>query len=78
MIAARDAAILDAIRRCGGVATIRDLRLRFPKTDPAAATPATLDDALRTALVRIRAKGHIGRTADTYSLVGAGSAEAVQ
>jgi hypothetical protein len=69
----RNAAVLDAIRRIGGVGTIRDLRLRFPKADPAAGSPSTLDEALRNSLSRLRSKGLIGRTADSYSLVGAGS-----
>lgn len=72
-IEARDAAVLESIRRIGGVGTIRDLRLRFPKADPAAGNPSTLDEALRNSLSRLRSKGLIGRTADSYSLVGAGS-----
>lgn len=74
IVEARDAAILRFLERHDGVASHKDLIGALPTDDPA----KTLDakkEALKLALMRLRAKHLIDRTADTWSLVGAGLAE---
>jgi hypothetical protein len=73
IIKSRDAEILRLINVNNGVATMSELRARFPKRDPAAADEHQRDEALRNSLLRLKARGLIARTADTWSLVGAGS-----
>jgi len=69
--AAREEAILTALKRNDGVASSKILRAAMPKEPK-------LDDDQRTAayrncLHRLKVKGLIDRTGDTWSLVGIGS-----
>lgn len=70
-VEARDAAILKYLRNHDGVASTEQLKSALPK-EPAL-TADQFGAALHAALVRIKAKGLIGRTGDTWSLVGVGS-----
>lgn len=74
VVEARDKAIFAALNRNGGLAMIRTLRLAIPATDPAAKTPALRDEAIKNALFRLKAKGKVERTGDTWSIVGIGTA----
>lgn len=67
----RDEAILDALRRNDGMAVARDLQRAMPKES--GLTDEQRDAAYRNSMSRLKARGLIGRTGDTWSLVGRGS-----
>jgi hypothetical protein len=73
IVEARDRAVLAALNRNGGLAMIRTLRKALPPGDPAT-TPAAVDDAVKNALLRLKAKGQVERTGDTWSIVGIATA----
>ena len=77
VVAARDAAILDAINRAGGLVFVHRLRGVLPATDPAAADEDQAEQAITLALHRLKAKGVLARTGDTWSLVGISMTAAV-
>jgi len=72
VVEARDAAVLRYLERHDGVASQKELLASIPKDDPATTADAKLE-ALKQSLARLKFKRLIGRTGDTYSLVGAGS-----
>lgn len=73
VVEARDKAVQRFLERHDGVARQKELLAAIPADDPAK-TPDAKADALKQALTRLRFKGAIGRTGDTWSLVGAGMA----
>jgi hypothetical protein len=70
-VEARDKALLACIDRNGGLALMSQLRGALPKGDPANAD-GTRDQAVKHALTRLKLKGILGRTGDTWSRVGIG------
>jgi len=77
VVEARDEAILKAINRAGGLVFAHRLRGVLPATDPAAADEDQAEQAITLALHRLKAKGVLARTGDTWSLVGIGMTAAV-
>ncbi len=75
VVEARDAAVLRYLERHDGVASQKELLAAIPIDDPAK-TPEAKADALRQSLARLKFKQQIGRTGETYSLVGAGTSVA--
>lgn len=76
-IEARDAAVLGRIAGNNGVASVQELRRWFVASSVAGGgNDVAKYDALQNALLRLKAKGELGRTGDTWSLVGAGVAHA--
>ena len=71
VVEARDAAIRTALKRNDGLATSKLLRAAMPK-EPSM-NDEQRDDAFRNTMTRLKRKGEIDRTGDTWSLVGLGS-----
>lgn len=71
---AREQAILTTLKRNDGVASSKLLRAGMPKE--AGLTDDQRTAAYRNCLHRLKVKGMIDRTGDTWSLVGAGSERA--
>jgi hypothetical protein len=71
LAAARDQAILSALKRNDGLGTSKLLQAAMPKEPGLNAEQK--DDAYRNTMTRLKNKGLIGRTGDTWSLVGIGS-----
>lgn len=72
VVEARDEAVLRFLNRHDGVATHKALLAALPADDPAT-TPDAKALALKQALARLRFKGVIDRTSDTWSVVGIGT-----
>jgi hypothetical protein len=70
VVHARDKALLACLDRHGGIATMSQLRSALPVTDPARDDEAQRDQAVTFALRRLRLKGVLARTGDTWSRVG--------
>lgn len=77
IVEARDRAVLAALNRNGGLAMIRQLRGALPAGDPVKGSPVE-ETAISNALVRLKAKGKVARTGDTWSIVGIGTAVGTQ
>lgn len=69
--AARDEAILGALRRSHGVGTSKDLKAALPKE--AGQSDEQRRAAFSNTMTRLKNTNRVGRTGDTWSLVGAGS-----
>ena len=65
VVEARDAAILAAIRRHGGMVMAHHLRKELPTDDPARRNDVDADQAIKNALLRLKAKQQVARTGDT-------------
>lgn len=75
IVEARDAAVLRFITRHDGIASEKEMLTAIPRGEPAMTQEAT-SVALKQSLARLRFKHLIGRTGNTWSLVGAGANEA--
>ena len=73
VVTRRDAELLRLLNVNNGVITLHELRRRFPPQSDPATDAAAKEEALKNTLLRLKARGLIARTADTWSLVGAGS-----
>jgi hypothetical protein len=67
--------VLRFITRHDGIASEKEMLTAIPPSEPAM-TPEATGMALKQSLARLRFKHLIGRTGNTWSLVGAGTSEA--